>query len=58
MVFDLMSYDWQEGIPGMQIGGIRQLDIPAALAYGDAGFPPNIPANADLVFEIKLVSIR
>jgi hypothetical protein len=48
---------WQEGIPGMKVGGIRRLDIPANLAYGAAGNPPSIPANAELVFEIQLVSI-
>jgi hypothetical protein len=47
---------WQQGIPGMQPGGIRRLYIPSALGYGAAGSPPNIPANADLVFEIKLTS--
>jgi hypothetical protein len=47
---------WQQGIPGMKPGGIRRLFIPAALGYGAAGSPPNIPANADLVFEIKLIS--
>lgn len=48
---------WQEGIPGMKVGGVRRLDIPANLAYGAAGNPPSIPANAELVFEIQLVSI-
>jgi hypothetical protein len=47
---------WQQGITGMRPGGIRRLYVPAALGYGAAGSPPNIPANADLVFEIKLVS--
>jgi hypothetical protein len=47
---------WQQGVPGMKPGGIRQLEIPAALAYGSAGSPPSIPPNADLVFEIKLIS--
>ncbi|HEX3152163.1 MAG TPA: FKBP-type peptidyl-prolyl cis-trans isomerase [Gemmataceae bacterium] len=47
---------WQQGIPGMKPGGIRRLYIPAALGYGAAGSPPNIPANADLIFEIKLIS--
>jgi FKBP-type peptidyl-prolyl cis-trans isomerase FkpA len=46
---------WQEGVPGMKPGGIRQLVIPAALAYGEAG-QGNVPPNADLVFEIKLIS--
>jgi FKBP-type peptidyl-prolyl cis-trans isomerase len=49
---------WTEGIPGMKIGGTRRLLIPAAKAYGAT--PPagsNIPANADLVFDVTLKSI-
>ncbi|HEY2785277.1 MAG TPA: FKBP-type peptidyl-prolyl cis-trans isomerase [Fimbriiglobus sp.] len=46
---------WQEGIPGMKPGGIRQLDIPANLAYGSAG-QGSIPPNSELVFEIKMIS--
>jgi hypothetical protein len=47
---------WQQGIVGMKPGGIRRLYVPAALGYGAAGSPPNVPANADLIFEIKLTS--
>jgi FKBP-type peptidyl-prolyl cis-trans isomerase len=48
---------WTEGVPGMKVGGIRRLLIPAALAYGESP-PPNsgIPANGDLVFDIELVA--
>jgi FKBP-type peptidyl-prolyl cis-trans isomerase len=49
---------WQEGIPGMKVGGTRQLLIPAAEAYG--ANPPSgsgIPANAPLVFNITLVKV-
>jgi len=46
---------WQEGVPGMMPGGIRQLIIPAALAYGAAG-SGSVPPNSDLVFEIKMIS--
>ena len=46
---------WQEGVPGMKPGGIRQLIIPAALAYGSAG-SGSVPPDADLVFEIKMIS--
>ncbi len=49
---------WTEGVPGMKEGGTRRLLIPAALAYG-ASPPPgsNIPANADLVFDITLIKV-
>lgn len=49
---------WTEGVPGMKVGGTRRLLIPAAKAYGER--PPygsGIPAGADLVFDIELVSI-
>lgn len=49
---------WQDGIPGMHVGGKRRLLIPAAEAYG--ANPPQgsgIPANADLVFDIELVKV-
>jgi hypothetical protein len=47
---------WQEGLIGMKPGGIRRLYIPAALGYGSTA-QGSIPANSDLVFEIKLVSV-
>lgn len=50
---------WTQGVPGMKVGGTRRLLIPASLAYG--ANPPagsGIPANADLVFDIELVSIQ
>ena len=50
---------WTEGVPGMKVGGTRRLLIPAAQAYGSR--PPygsGIPADADLVFDIELVSIQ
>lgn len=48
---------WQQGIPGMKEGGERRLLIPAELAYG-ANPPSGIPANADLVFDIVLISVK
>jgi FKBP-type peptidyl-prolyl cis-trans isomerase len=48
---------WTDGIPGMKVGGTRRLLIPAAQAYGANSPSPNIPANADLVFDVTLHSI-
>jgi FKBP-type peptidyl-prolyl cis-trans isomerase len=47
---------WDEGIEGMQEGGIRTLTIPPDLAYGSIGLEPDIPPGATLVYEIELVS--
>lgn len=51
---DNLIQGWQEGIPGMQVGGVRRLFVPSALGYGEAGSGANIPPNADLVFDIEL----
>ena len=48
---------WTEGVPGMKVGGIRRLIIPAAKAYGSQSPSPNIPPNSDLVFDIALTAI-
>jgi FKBP-type peptidyl-prolyl cis-trans isomerase FkpA len=48
---------WEMGVPGMQVGGTRQLIIPPALGYGAAGTGP-IPGNAVMVFNVTLVSAR
>lgn len=49
---------WSEGVPGMKVGGVRRLFIPAAKAYGhNPPYGSGIPADADLVFDIELVSI-
>jgi FKBP-type peptidyl-prolyl cis-trans isomerase len=49
---------WQEGVPGMKVGGTRRLIIPASLAYGEAGSPPKIGPNEPLVFDIELISVQ
>jgi FKBP-type peptidyl-prolyl cis-trans isomerase len=47
---------WDEGIEGMQEGGIRTLTIPPGLAYGSIGLEPDIPPGSTLVYEIELLS--
>ena len=48
---------WDQGLVGMRAGGIRQLIIPASLAYGRVGGGSKIPPNASLVFDIELLSV-
>ncbi|MGL6072535.1 MAG: FKBP-type peptidyl-prolyl cis-trans isomerase [Fimbriiglobus sp.] len=49
---------WQLHVPGMKVGGIRRMELPPDLAYGAAGAPPDIPANATLIFEIEVAATR
>jgi FKBP-type peptidyl-prolyl cis-trans isomerase len=49
---------WEEGITGMRVNGKRQLRIPPALGYGADGSPPDIPPNATLIFDIKLLGVQ
>jgi FKBP-type peptidyl-prolyl cis-trans isomerase len=48
---------WDQGIPGMKVGGLRRLIIPPSLAYGGTRSGA-IPANSTLIFEVGLVSAQ
>ena len=46
---------WDDGVIGMKVGEVRTLKIPSASGYGATG-SGSIPGNADLIFDVELIS--
>lgn len=53
---DRLIPGWQQGIPGMKVGGRRRLTVPPALAYGPEGAGHRLSGRT-LVFVIDLLGV-
>jgi FK506-binding protein 1 len=49
---------WDEGVPQLSLGQMAILTITPDYAYGSRGFPPVIPPNSTLTFEVELLKIN
>jgi len=49
---------WDKGIAGMKIDEKRKLTIPPEEGYGREDYPPVIPANATLIFDVELLGVN
>jgi FKBP-type peptidyl-prolyl cis-trans isomerase FklB len=58
MALNRVVRGWTEALEIMKVGSKWELYLPATLAYGDRGYPPDIAPGAALVFEMELVGIE
>lgn len=56
-VLDQVIKGWAQALQIMPVGSKWRIFVPSELAYAEAGYPPVIPPNAALIFEIHLIAI-
>lgn len=49
---------WDEGVAQLSLGQVAILTCPPNYAYGAKGYPPVIPPNATLKFEVELLGFK
>ncbi|HNP22008.1 MAG TPA: FKBP-type peptidyl-prolyl cis-trans isomerase [Panacibacter sp.] len=49
---------WGEALPYLGKGGSGKILVPAYLGYGPNGSPPDIPGNANIIFDIQVVDVK
>ena len=54
---DMVIDGWDQGLVGLKVGGRYQLDIPAALGYGDAGSGAVIKPGDPISFIVDIMAI-
>lgn len=46
-----------DGLSGLKVGGRRKIVLPPSFSFGEKGLSPYVPANASVLYDVKLVSI-
>lgn len=49
---------WDEAVPGMRVGEVREMEVPPGAGYGALGQPGKVPPNATLHFEVEVLGIE